>query len=296
MGILHYKDPTTGQWVPLSAAGPTGAQGAVGPVGPAGPKGDPGTPLDEVWVGPEAPTGSSVEVWVDTDEVGSNDVLTRQVADATYVNVAGDTMTGPLVINSTDPEALRVNFNGKEIAFAARDDVGQSGTPPVGAIVRKSPTYEYAQLIVADPVQITHAANKKYVDSKGKWQAYTPTVTGTGFTLGNGTVVARYTRIGNTVHVSFALTLGSGTVMGTQSIIVSAPLAKSSSSTFIGVAALNSAGSNEWLGRVSLGTAFSIGPLAPATLAAANFSPTFPFAWKATDTIRFVATYETDAA
>ena len=43
----------------------------------------------------------------------------------------------------------------------------------------------------------------------GNWQAWTPTWAGT--TVGNGTVVARYTQIGKTVHFQVLLTFGSTT-------------------------------------------------------------------------------------
>jgi hypothetical protein len=245
MGILHYKDPTTGQWVPLSAAGPTGAQGAVGPVGPAGPKGDPGTPLDEVWVGPEAPTDSSVEVWVDTDEVGSNDVLTRQVADATYVNVAGDTMTGNLTIQNRLAVQAGSTTNGGALIYLSPDagkDASlvfqKAGDGYCGQIIYVATTddlilrvwrnnnAEFTNALIidretgkvstaaGDPVAPTGLATKSYVDNVGKWQAYTCTLNNI-----TGTVqAARYCRIGNTVHMMVVFTLTGVLTHATPSI------------------------------------------------------------------------------
>ena len=44
-------------------------------------------------------------------------------------------------------------------------------------------------------------------DTAGEWQSWTPTYT--GFTISNGTVVARYTVIGNTVSFYWQYTVGS---------------------------------------------------------------------------------------
>lgn len=47
----------------------------------------------------------------------------------------------------------------------------------------------------------------------GAWQAWTPTVA--NLTKGNGTEVARYTRIGNTIHFYYKFVFGSTSSMGT---------------------------------------------------------------------------------
>lgn len=39
MSQLKYRDPSTGEWRPVAAQGPTGAAGATGPTGPTGPTG-----------------------------------------------------------------------------------------------------------------------------------------------------------------------------------------------------------------------------------------------------------------
>jgi hypothetical protein len=45
------------------------------------------------------------------------------------------------------------------------------------------------------------------------WTTWTPTLT--NMTLGNGSVVARYVKLGRTVHLDFLFTLGSSSAMGT---------------------------------------------------------------------------------
>lgn len=60
MAVLKYRDPVSGEYVPLSWVGPGGDPG---PSGPAGPAGDTGS--SEVVVGSAAPTNGE-SVWVST--------------------------------------------------------------------------------------------------------------------------------------------------------------------------------------------------------------------------------------
>lgn len=55
------------------------------------------------------------------------------------------------------------------------------------------------------------------------WTAYTPTLAGTGWSLGNGTLNGWYSRIGNTVKFRAELVVGSTTTGPTNSPIVGLP-------------------------------------------------------------------------
>jgi hypothetical protein len=50
--------------------------------------------------------------------------------------------------------------------------------------------------------------------SLGAWTAYTPTLGGTGWAIGDGTVTARYVQIGKIVHYRVQITAGSTTTFG----------------------------------------------------------------------------------
>lgn len=65
------------------------------------------------------------------------------------------------------------------------------------------------------PTSALHAATKQYVDDKGTWQDWTPTLSGA-----SGTASGRYTRIGNTIHwqVSLTITGGSGSIYFTMPV------------------------------------------------------------------------------
>jgi hypothetical protein len=61
------------------------------------------------------------------------------------------------------------------------------------------------------------------VEARGVWQAYTPTLAGTGWALGNGTLTGRYCRAGKTVFARLRLTIGSTTTKGTGQLTLGTP-------------------------------------------------------------------------
>lgn len=79
--------PAGGPTGPAGPSGPTGPMGPVGGIGPTGPTGA---------VGPTGPAGS-----------GGGGGLDQATADARYVNVAGDTMTGMLTLAADPSQALQ---------------------------------------------------------------------------------------------------------------------------------------------------------------------------------------------
>jgi hypothetical protein len=84
--------PEGGPPGPDGPIGPQGPVGETGPQGPQGPQGEPGT------VGPVGPQGATGSQGVQ----GIPGEITLATGDARYVNVAGDTVTGPLLL-SADP-------------------------------------------------------------------------------------------------------------------------------------------------------------------------------------------------
>jgi hypothetical protein len=194
------------------------------------------------------PTKDPAVLYVIEDE-STSAWLTDGAADARYVNVAGDTMTGNLTVAPPSGGAfvmskasagqsgyfyadggagayaglqlrsngsLRWNFvkhNGAESGgnvgsdlwlFRYADDGSQLPTTAL-QISRATGLIT----VNGDPVLPNHIATKNYVDNKGVWQAYTPTLT--GITLGTGgSVAGRYTRIGNTIHYEVRFSFGAG--------------------------------------------------------------------------------------
>jgi len=79
---------------PAGATGPTGPQGLKGDIGPTGATGPQGPKGDTGATGPQGPKG-------DTGAQGPAGTggLDQATADARYINVTGDTVTGALTVN-----------------------------------------------------------------------------------------------------------------------------------------------------------------------------------------------------
>lgn len=132
--------------------------------------------------------------------------------------------------------------------------------------------------------------------SSWAWQSWTPVFT--NLTVGNGTLVARYTQIGKTIVSQMSLVFGSTTAV-TGSIVYALPVTTSSnygSSTALGSADLIQTGTASFPAHVfwlSTTTA-AIQPMDASTTYAkdATTSSTIPFTWAVSHKLTAVAIYE----
>ena len=133
--------------------------------------------------------------------------------------------------------------------------------------------------------------------SRGAWSDWSPSYV--SLTIGNGTIIARYTRIGNLIVARFSFTLGSTSSVGTAPT-VSAPVTASSSgyglNTPVGSATMEDAGTTTFGGRVFLDstTTFRVrGDEASATyVRMGEITASIPMTWTTSDVLSFTATYE----
>jgi hypothetical protein len=139
--------------------------------------------------------------------------------------------------------------------------------------------------------------------TNGVWVDWTPTWT--NLTVGNGTVVAKYTQIGKTVHYYVKVTFGSTTSIA-GSVNVSLPvtniLTTSSSDPEIGQILFRDASisySARGVMRVVDGNTGIISVMLISSIAAApqyvtiqGISATVPFTWTTSDVIAIQGTYE----
>lgn len=127
----------------------------------------------------------------------------------------------------------------------------------------------------------------------GEWQYFTPSWTAvtTNPAIGNGTISGRYTEIGTTVHFGFIITMGSTTTFGTGDYRFGLPVA--AQGDLIGTCH-GHARDNDTGVRYLLGTGFVSSTLLAAfvDVSTANFSPTVPFTWATSDTLRIAGSYE----
>ena len=152
--------------------------------------------------------------------------------------------------------------------------------------------------VVTNGSTITGISDLRVIGLSSQWKTWSPTIT--GVTIGNGTVVQRYTRIGTTVHLEFHLAFGSTTaVTGIPTFTL--PMAANSLypsgfSSPIGTCALEDAGTMVAYGSVFLSSAttlyLNVWNAASTYVRDASISATVPHTWAINDNIGFFATYE----
>jgi hypothetical protein len=125
------------------------------------------------------------------------------------------------------------------------------------------------------------------------WTPWTPTFT--NVTVGNGTLVAAYMKIGRTVHYRLRLVLGSTSSVGTdpQFALPFAIFSGFSIIDVVGEGSLADSGTANWRAQVWLdasGRGRVVYYSAAAT--AVQVSPTVPFTWTTGDAIVVTGTYE----
>ena len=126
----------------------------------------------------------------------------------------------------------------------------------------------------------------------GTWVDYTPTYS--NFTLGNGTVIAKFMRVGNTVIVRVKVTLGSTSVVSTFPL-VSAPTNIASNQNLIGQVFFLDAGTATFTGGVvSNGNNLQINTTNVGGTYAGDgaVTATVPFTWTTSDVFSINAVYE----
>ena len=133
--------------------------------------------------------------------------------------------------------------------------------------------------------------------SLGAWTAWTPTVGGTGWAIGNGVTEAAYCQIGNTVHFRIRVEWGTTSTFGAAAALtLQLPFAPRS-----GTLGLTGRAAG-WAEDVSASQRFPIecqvGSTTTLTVRHASSpfaltSSTVPFAWASTDSVNLVGTYET---
>ncbi len=124
------------------------------------------------------------------------------------------------------------------------------------------------------------------VDLTTGWTAYTPSVSGSGSALGNGTLSGAYKQVGKIVHFRAQFNLGSTSTVGT-SLILALPVTVNGVSQAAAGSALHSATNYQIGGFINAGSA-----LITATCSSGFVTSTAPFTWANGDQINICGTYE----
>lgn len=134
--------------------------------------------------------------------------------------------------------------------------------------------------------------------SLGAWTAYTPTLSGTGWAIGNGTANGFYCQIGKMVFFRVGITFGSTSTFGASaSPLVSLPITEDSASprsfTMWAQGADTSAGQLYLFNAFRGGTAANVEVQTIGTNGlGAAVTATVPFTWASTDLLRLSGTYQ----
>lgn len=117
----------------------------------------------------------------------------------------------------------------------------------------------------------------------GPWQSYTPTYSGN---IGNGSLEARYKKIGRTVHLYVNLTFGSTTTTGTFGFPVSAVGSRN-----VGTCVCRDLSATQTYTMLAMQSSTAI----QIRGSAGSISSTSPFTWATGDEIAFQMTYESSS-
>lgn len=133
----------------------------------------------------------------------------------------------------------------------------------------------------------------------GEWTNYTAALTsaGSGATLGNGSMITRYRKIGRSVKVQGSITRGSTTNFGSSTTYISLPFTASNSAPVrsTGVArALDSSSGTAYICASSVSNNDNRVGFVPHNVVGA-VTNTNPFAWAVDDALYFEVEYETDS-
>ena len=123
------------------------------------------------------------------------------------------------------PGALQnITSGDKNIAIGASAGPVSGSLSNTIAIGDSTTTTQNGQIIIGGPSSTASATQIAGATvNLGTWVSYTPTLTGTGFALGNGTATGAYCVIGKTVHFWVNFAFGSTTTAGTGAYTFNLP-------------------------------------------------------------------------
>lgn len=149
----------------------------------------------------------------------------------------------------------------------------------------------------SDSDEDTSIATTAFVKAQGKWTTYACAWTGTTANpvLGNGSITARYTVIGKTVHYYIGLFIGSTTTLGSGRWDFSLPapaIGYGDAITPIGTAIARDIGSRNYLLTAMYTAPDKVHVWRDWGTSEATATPTTPFTWASGDALLIMGTYE----
>lgn len=131
----------------------------------------------------------------------------------------------------------------------------------------------------------------------GAWQTWSPTLT--NLTLGSGSILARYSKVGRQVEFWFRFTLGAGSAVGTNpqfTLPVAAHASYVADADVYGDVNFRDTGTANYRGQAwPVNTTTARVVYFPSGGAAANVTAIAPHTWASTDTLTVAGSYEAAA-
>jgi hypothetical protein len=227
----------------------------------------------------------------------ASDLVTDLPADFEVFGQAVDTSLADLKGGTTGQVLSKTSGTDMDFTWVTTDDanaIQNSIVDAKGDLIAASANDTPARLAVgANDLLLTAASGEatglKYT---GAWTSYTPTYA--NFTLGNGTVTAKYCQIGKTLFYAGRILLGS-TSSVTGQITIGLPKTSNSPTSLYGSYQILDAGAAYYIGTYSLaGGSVGLGISQPAGLYPifTATSATVPMTWTTNDEIVWFVTYE----
>jgi hypothetical protein len=145
------------------------------------------------------------------------------------------------------------------------------------------------------PADVQALAEQIDTDVFSAWSAYTPTISGTGWALGNGTIAGYFRKSGRTVKFRILVTFGSTSSYGTGGLTFSLPANSTGAAEHCGShSALDSGSSARYHGTTLINTSTCTPYFTPSAAGGADRTATssVPFTWATSDTLTISGEYE----
>lgn len=226
--------------------------------------------------------------------------INNSVTSMVVASVTGFPVSYPYTLildeGTASEEAMTVTAGSGTTLTVTRGVDGTTGvTHSSGASVIHGVTardYREPQEHIADAtLHLTSSEKTAVTAAAADWTSFTPTWTtsGTAPAIGNGTLIGRYNRVGDTVNFEILLEAGSTTTFGTSAWRFALP---AGTGTQRAVFAALANDTSEGTPFVMAGWASGLDTTLRVAGAGAFTSSTYPFSWQTGDSLQITGSYE----
>ena len=228
----------------------------------------------------------------------SSDLVTDLPADFEVFGQAVDTSLADLKGGTTGQVLAKASNTNMDFTWVAQDDsnaIQNAIVDAKGDLISATAADTPARLGVGANDLLLIAASGESTGLKwgGGWTSYTPTLA--NWTLGNGVLDARFSKVGKNVTVYFSFTFGSTSSIANFANLSLPVTAQSGAYESYGNCVMNDSGVGLWVGGIYLtgGVAYPRAMISSgAYVQDTTVGATVPFTWTTNDLIRGLFTYE----